>query len=144
MTTSSGAGGQGGGGMTPTVETSGGSLLGSWHVKNGSCGLSLLLHANQTFGVAEACELDDGTIGLDVKEGTYSVSGNTLRQSFQTFSCDSRRPGALSVQFRVTASNLTLIFVDGESITFRKGKLPLNGTSSAQGCLTEDSFTPAN
>ena len=136
-------------GMSPRPDagpemTSGGGLYGNWYVKGAYCGLSLVFSSDGSFGMAKGCELDDGSIGLEIREGTYRIAGDALTQTFESSSCESRRRSVETVRFRLAGGRLTILLPDGDSVVFQRGKLPLDGSAPEVGCFDDGVFTPAS
>jgi hypothetical protein len=128
--------GQAGAGQAGAAAT----LAGTWHLQEGVCALVLVFQGSR-MAMMEGCQLDDGTVGVDIEEGNFTVQGSTLSVTSDTLSCSQRMAGTKTATFRLNGNSLTITPDGGQPLNLTRGEANLMGTQAVQGCLTPEGFT---
>jgi hypothetical protein len=99
---------------------------------------------NQTGGYSTGlgCRLTDGSLGLDMETGSYTVSGTNLTTRTEQSTCPataSRVPD--TVRFEMTPDNLRIVTTDGILIFERTSTGgPVQGGAVALGCFDDQGY----
>jgi hypothetical protein len=131
--------GQAGAGQAGAGQAGPAALAGTWSLQQGVCALVLIFQGSRLM-MLEGCELDDGTVGVDVEEGNFTVQGSTLTMNSDKLSCSQRMAGTKTATFALNGNSLT-ITADGQTFNLTRGEANLRGTQAVQGCLTPEGFT---
>lgn len=118
------------------------ALTGSWSLQQGTCALMLVFEGSRV-AILEGCELADGTVGVDIEAGNFTVQGSTLTVAVDSLSCAQRTAGTRTATFQLSGNSLTLNTSDGQTLNLTRGEPNIQGTQAVQGCLTPEGFTPA-
>ena len=118
------------------------ALVGTWSLQQGTCAL-MLIFQQARMAVVEGCEMDDGTIGVEIQEGNYTVQGSTITLTGDAYTCGSRPRGATTATFNLAGSTLTIVPEGGQTMTLTRGEATLKGNQAVPGCLNPEGFTPS-
>jgi hypothetical protein len=129
-----GCGGDGGGGLADEVQ-------GNWVSESGEYECAMILNfEGDAMEWKEACDFDDGSIGVEIYTGTFAVEGERVAWTWGSGSCeDADQTGSAKVI--VQGDRLTLVTASGAQVFARVkvGDGDGSGTGKLEfGCFDDD------
>lgn len=134
-----------GGTVATTTQPAGFDLVGTWYAEVSKAEALGAKFDGQNFRLAYGSLLANGTIGFEIDEGTYTVTGNSIFLRVLGASCQGVRPlksNAKAITYSRSGTGLTLNM--GTSLVGMQPAPSPTGTGVARiGCfLPDDSFVP--